>query len=452
MAKVQNSWLCKECGNTQSQWSGSCNGCKSWNTIEKFLEAKMPRGESIKGLSVQKPVPITEVEIGAEERFSCGFTEVDKVFGGGVVRGSLTLIGGEPGIGKSTLMIQVAKNIAEGGRKVLYVTGEESLSQAALRARRVDGEHKDLYLYQETGFSRILQQIEELKPDFLILDSIQICHKEELSAAPGSVTQVKEMAIALMKVAKELLVTTICIGHVTKGGDVAGPKVLEHIVDTVLEFEGDRDLEIRMLRSKKNRFGKSEEMAIFTMQEKGLKEEENPSMIFLAQRNTPQTGTVIGTILEGSRPIFIDIESLVAPSAYPTPTRKASGFDPTRLAILLAVLEKKVGMHFSTYDVFLSIAGGVKVKDPAVDLALTLSIASSFTNKTIDADIVVIGEVGLGGEVRCVQKMQNRLKEIVAHGFKRVMVPKGSVKAGAKYDIEILEVATVDEAIRRILV
>lgn len=451
MAKVQNAWVCTECGNTQSQWSGNCSGCKSWNTIERFLEAKLPKGQMIQGSVMQKPIPITQVEIGAEERFSCGFAEVDKVFGGGIVKGSLTLVGGEPGIGKSTLMIQLAKKIAESGRKVMYVTGEESLSQAALRAKRVDAEHDGVLLYQETGFSRILQQIENHKPDFMILDSIQICHKEELSAAPGSVSQVKEIAIALMKVAKELQVTTICIGHVTKGGDVAGPKVLEHIVDTVLEFEGDRDLEIRMLRSKKNRFGKSEEMAIFSMQEKGLKEEENPSMIFLAKRNTPQTGSVIGTILEGSRPIFIDIEALVAPSAYPTPTRKASGFDPTRLAILLAVLEKKVGMHFASYDVFLSIAGGVKVKDPAVDLALSLSIASSFTNKPIDSDIVIIGEVGLGGEVRSVLKMQNRLKEVAALGFKRVVVPKGSVKEGGKFPLEIIEVTTVDEAIHKIL-
>jgi DNA repair protein RadA/Sms len=268
------------------------------------------------------------VKIGDEERFSCGFQEVDKVFGGGIVRGSLSLISGEPGIGKSTLLIQIAKHLSSSGKKVLYVTGEESLSQAAIRAHRVDAIHPDLLLYQETSFTRILEQIEEQKPDFMILDSIQICHKEELSSPPGSVNQVKEIALSLMKVAKELLVTTICIGHVTKGGDVAGPKVLEHIVDTVLEFEGDRDLEIRMLRSKKNRFGKSDEMAIFSMGEKGLHEEQNPSMIFINKRKISQTGTVIGTILEGSRPIFIEIESLVAPSPFATPTRKASGFDP----------------------------------------------------------------------------------------------------------------------------
>jgi DNA repair protein RadA/Sms len=253
-----------------------------------------------------------------------------------------------------------------------------------------------------------------------------------------------------MKVAKELLVTTICIGHVTKGGDVAGPKVLEHIVDTVLEFEGDRDLEIRMLRSKKNRFGKSEEMAIFSMDEKGLQEEQNPSMIFINKRKLSQTGTVIGTILEGSRPIFIEIEALVAPTPFATPTRKSSGFDPTRLAILLAVLEKKVGMHFSSYDVFLSIAGGIKVKDPAVDLALSLAIASSFTNKTIEADIVVIGEVGLGGEIKGVQKIHNRLKEVASHGFKKVFIPKGGKKLEQELDLEIIEVGTIEEVIHLI--
>ncbi|MCH9622128.1 MAG: DNA repair protein RadA [Chlamydiia bacterium] len=454
MAKLQTKWLCKECGNTQSQWSGNCSGCKAWNTIEKFLESKTSSSRSSFGFSQtnQKPISILEVEIGAEERFTSGFTEVDKVFGGGIVRGSFTLIGGEPGIGKSTLMIQCAKNLADRGKKVLYVTGEESLSQAAMRAKRVKAEHKDLYLYQETSFSRIVHQIEELKPDFMILDSIQICHKEEITSPPGSVAQVKEIAISLMKIAKELSVTTLAVGHVTKGGDVAGPKVLEHIVDTVLEFEGDRDLEIRMLRSKKNRFGKSEEMAIFSMHEEGLKEEENPSMIFLEKRKSAQTGSAIGTILEGSRPIFIDIESLVVPTNAMTPTRKASGFDPVRLAIILAVLEKKVGMHFSSYDVFLSIAGGIKVKDPAVDLALSLSIASSFTNKKIDSDIVVIGEVGLGGEVRNVQKIQNRLKEVASHGFKKVVVPKGNKKIEDFEGLEIIEVSFVDEAIQKLLV
>ena len=454
MAKVQTKWMCKECGSTQSQWSGNCSSCKAWNTIEKFLESKAVKGQERFGFSsttVQKPVKLTEVKIGAEERFSSGLPEVDKVFGGGIVKGSLTLIGGEPGIGKSTLMIQIAKKLADGGKKVLYVTGEESLSQAALRAKRVKAEHDNVFLYQETSFSKIVHQIEDLKPDFMILDSIQICHKEEIPSPPGSIAQVKEIAISLMKIAKELSVTTLCVGHVTKGGDVAGPKVLEHIVDTVLEFEGDRDLEIRMLRSKKNRFGKSEEMAIFSMAEEGLKEEENPSMIFLEKRKKAQTGSVIGTILEGSRPIFIDIESLVVPTNAMTPTRKASGFDPVRLAIILAVLEKKVGMHFSNYDVFLSIAGGVKVKDPAVDLALSLSIASSYTNKKIDSDIVVIGEVGLGGEVRSVQKIQNRLKEVSSHGFKRVMIPKGSKKIGKNEGLEVIEVTTVEEAIHELL-
>jgi len=453
MAKLQNKWMCKECGNTQSQWSGNCSGCKSWNTIEKFLESKSSR-HSDYGMrkTISKPVSIVEVEIGSEERFTSGFAEVDKVFGGGIVKGSFTLIGGEPGIGKSTLMIQCAKNLAERGKKVLYVTGEESLSQAALRAKRVGAEHKDVYMYQETSFSRIVHQIEELKPDFLILDSIQICHKEEIPSPPGSIAQVKEIAISLMKIAKELSVTTLCVGHVTKGGDVAGPKVLEHIVDTVLEFEGDRDLEIRMLRSKKNRFGKSEEMAIFSMHEDGLREEENPSMIFLEKRKAAQVGSAIGTILEGSRPIFIDIESLVVPTNAMTPTRKASGFDPVRLAIILAVLEKKVGMHFSSYDVFLSIAGGIKVKDPAVELALALAIASSFTNKKIDSDIVVIGEVGLGGEIRNVQKIQNRLKEVASHGFKKVVIPKSSKKIDGFEGLKIFQVESVDEAIQKLLI
>lgn len=454
MAKLTTKWMCKECGNVQSQWSGNCSGCKSWNTIEKFLESKMKSSSSHFGIAkgVQKPVPIKDVKIGAEQRFTSGFAEVDKVFGGGIVKGSLTLIGGEPGIGKSTLMIQMAKKLVENGKKVLYVTGEESLSQAALRAKRVGAFCDNLYLYQETSFNRIVHQIEQLKPDFLILDSIQICHKEDIPSPPGSIAQVKEIAISLMKIAKELDVTTLCVGHVTKGGDVAGPKVLEHIVDTVVEFEGDRDLEIRMLRSKKNRFGKSEEMAIFSMHENGLKEEENPSMIFLEKRQGAQTGSVIGTMLEGSRPIFIDIESLVVPSNAMTPTRKASGYDPVRLSIILAVLEKKVGMHFSSYDVFLSIAGGVKVKDPAVDLALSLALASSFTSKKIESDVVVIGEIGLGGEVRNVQKIQNRLKEVASHGFKKVIIPKGKKTLEKIEGLEVIEVSYLNEAISKVLV
>jgi DNA repair protein RadA/Sms len=450
MAKVNNCWVCKECGNTQTQWSGNCSGCKSWNTIEKFLESKI-LSSSYKTGVIQKPIPITEVMIGSEERLASGFSEVDKVFGGGIVKGSLTLVAGEPGIGKSTLLLQIAYNLAKSGKKVLYVTGEESLSQAASRAKRIDAEHQNLLLYQETSFTKIVQQIELLSPDFMILDSIQICHKEELNSPPGSVLQVKDIAISLMKIAKELLVTILCIGHVTKGGDVAGPKVLEHIVDTILEFEGDKDMEIRMLRSKKNRFGKSEELAIFSMVEKGLKEEENPSMIFLEKRKNAQIGGVIGTVLEGSRPIFINIEALASPSTYQTPTRKASGFDPVRLSILLAVLEKKVGMHLSSYDVFLSIAGGIKVKDPSVDLALSLAIASSFTNKTVDSDIVIIGEVGLNGEIRNVQKIQNRLKEVESLGFKRVMIPKGCKKLDTELNVEILEVETIREAVNLLL-
>ena len=361
MGKLQTSWLCKECGHTQSQWSGNCIGCKSWNTIEKFLETKMAKSQRSTGVNA-KPIPITKVEIGSEDRFTSGYTEVDKVFGGGIVKGSLSLIGGEPGIGKSTLMIQIASYIASVGKKVLYITGEESLSQAASRAKRVNAVHDNLLLYQETSFTKILNQIDAIQPDLIILDSIQICHREELSSPPGSVMQVKDIAISLMKISKELEITTLCIGHVTKGGDVAGPKVLEHIVDTVLEFEGDKDVDIRMLRSKKNRFGKSDELAIFSMKESGLKEEDNPSMVFLEKRTAAKSGSVLGTILEGSRTIFIDIESLVVPSAFPTPTRKSSGFDPTRLAILLAVLEKKVGMHLSSYDVFFIYRRGVEGK------------------------------------------------------------------------------------------
>lgn len=449
MAKISSSWVCKECGFTQSQWSGNCTGCKSWNTIEKFIEAKQSRMR-LKS-RVNKPIAITEVKIGEEERFSSGFSSVDKVFGGGIVRGSFTLIGGEPGIGKSTLMIQIASNLAKSGKKILYISGEESLSQTASRAKRVNAEHENVLLFQETSFTLIQRQIEEIEPDVIILDSIQICYKEEFPSSPGSVAQVKEIAVSLMKIAKEMMITTIAIGHVTKGGEVAGPKVLEHIVDTVLEFEGDKELEIRLLRSSKNRFGKSDEMAIFSMAEVGLQEEENPSLVFLQRRTQSQSGSAIGTILEGSRPIFINLEALATPSVFATPTRKASGFDPTRLAILLAVLEKKVGMHLSSYDVFLSIAGGVKVKDPSVDLALLLAIASSFTNKQIDPDVVIIGEVSLAGEVRSVQKIQNRLKEVAALGFTKAVIPKGAKSIAKDYDFTVKEVSSIEEAIHYLL-
>ncbi|HSX25907.1 MAG TPA: DNA repair protein RadA, partial [Chlamydiales bacterium] len=397
-------WSCRECGHAQPKWTGSCSACQNWNTLVEEVEIQEKRFES-KNTQSAKPVRISEVKADAFRRISTNMGELDRLFGGGLVEGSLILIGGEPGVGKSTLMLQIANALAGQGLVVLYICGEESTDQTSLRAKRLSIDHQNLYLLNETNFTAIRAQIDQLKPDIAIVDSIQIVYKSELPSSPGSVVQVREVATEFMHLAKGQGITTFLIGHVTKSGELAGPRVLEHIVDTVLDFEGDRQHGFRLLRSTKNRFGATDEIAIFQMKEMGLVEVPNPSQAFLEERMKEIPGSAIVPGLEGARSFLLEIQALVTPTAFPTPSRKSTGLDQNRLSLLLAVLEKRVGYQLHHCDVFVALAGGLKIVEPAIDLGILLAIASSFSNRPIPSDVIVIGEVGLGGEVRGVSRI-----------------------------------------------
>ncbi len=453
--KQKTIWICKECGNKQFKWAGSCSMCKEWNTFEQEIafEEKQKRFESL-ALSAAKPVLIKEVDTTAFSRITTTYQEFDRLVGGGLVRGSLNLIGGEPGIGKSTLLLQLSKKLADQGLTVLYVCGEESAEQTSIRARRLKIDSDRLYLLSETLFSNIKLQVDKLKPDILIVDSVQIVYKGELPSAPGSVTQVKEVAMECMHLAKGLGITTFLVGHVTKSGEIAGPRILEHIVDTVFEFDGDRQHGYRLLRTIKNRFGPTDDVAVFQMGADGLTEVLNPSATFLQERMRNSTGSVIIPTIEGTRSLLIEIQSLVAPSSFATSSRRSTGLDPKRLTLLLAVLEKRMGYQLHSLDVFVSIAGGLKVHEPAVDLGIILSIASSFCNKPIDPDTVVIGEVGLGGEIRSVPRVESRIKEAIHMGFKRCYLSKKNLQGlpdKLTSKIALHGVTRVEEAINALI-
>jgi DNA repair protein RadA/Sms len=451
--KLKTSWVCVECGSKQAKWSGSCFACKSWDTLKEQVNEEEKKGRfEAKALAHSKPVALSEVLSNDYSRFSSGFNEVDRLLGDGVVAGSLTLVGGDPGIGKSTLMLQLTHQFALSGKKILYVCGEESVHQTHLRAKRLRIDSQAIFLLNETVFSRIQKAVMEIAPDVLIIDSIQIVYKDDIPSFPGSVTQIKEIAMECMHLAKGAGITTFVIGHVTKSGELAGPRVLEHIVDTVLEFEGDRQHGYRMLRSIKNRFGPTDEVALFQMGQEGLKEVLKPSEMFLEERLKGASGSVIVPTIEGSRAILVEVQSLVAPSAFSTSTRRSTGVDQNRLALLLAVLEKKMGYHFHALDVFVSIAGGLKIVEPAIDLPVLCAIASSFSNQSLDPQTVVVGEVGLSGEVRSVPRMESRIKEAVNMGFKKCVIPQKNIKGlpRAAFDIALVGVETVDEALGNI--
>ncbi len=453
--KTKTAWVCVECGSKQTKWSGSCFACKQWDTLQEhtMVEEKKSKFESKNSMS-SKPIALNQVDAKDYMRFATGFSEVDRLLGGGVVEGSLTLIGGDPGIGKSTLMLQLTDYFAKQGKKVLYVCGEESVHQTHLRAKRLNIQSGSILLLNETIFSQIKMFVDEIKPDVFILDSIQIVYKNEIPSLPGSVTQIKEIAMECMHIAKGLGISTFVIGHVTKSGELAGPRVLEHIVDTVLEFEGDRQHGYRMLRSMKNRFGPTDEVALFQMHSDGLKEVKHPSEMFLEERVQGASGSVIVPTIEGSRAILVEIQALVAQSAFATCTRRSTGVDQNRLALLLAVLEKKMGYHFHSLDVFVSIAGGLKIIEPAIDLPVLIAIASSFANQAIDPLTLVVGEVGLAGEVRSVPRIESRLKEAVHMGFKRCIIPKKNCKGLNLKEIplDIIGVDSVEDVISKIFV
>lgn len=451
MAKEKVVWCCNECGHSQPKWSGQCSQCHQWNTFHEEVEVKGDsRRFEAQRKEASKPVRLNEVNHEETPRLKTHLMEFDRLIGGGIVVGSLTLVGGDPGIGKSTLLLQVSAALAKQGCEILYVCGEESVSQTSMRAKRLGIDQRNVLLLNETNFSLIKAQIDLIKPHILIIDSIQIVYKNEISSAPGSVSQVRETATEFMHIAKGLGISTFLIGHVTKSGEIAGPRVLEHLVDTVLYFEGDKQHNFRMMRVVKNRFGPTDDIAVFQMNSYGLSEVANPSEIFLEERMKESAGSVIIPTVEGTRPILVEVQALVSHTIFPSPSRKCTGLDHNRLALLLAVLEKRVGYPLHQRDVFVSVAGGIRILEPGIDLGILLAIASSLTNKPVHAETVVIGEVGLGGEIRSVSRIEQRIKEAIQMGFKRCLVPKRNMKGISsewQEKIRVKGVEYVEEAI-----
>lgn len=455
MAKQKTVWYCSECGHKQLKWLGQCPSCTNWNTFQEELElSSLPKRFESQTAITTRPIKLKEVKLQETSRIQTKIGECDRLLGGGLVPGSLTLVGGDPGIGKSTLMLQLSYALAKQGLIVLYICGEESVDQTSLRANRLGIQTDNLFLLSETNFSLIKSQIDQLNPDVLIVDSIQIVYKSEITSAPGSVTQVRETTTEFMHLAKGRGISTFLIGHVTKSGEIAGPRVLEHLVDTVLYFEGDKQHHYRMIRVVKNRFGPTDEIAVFQMKQSGLVEVPNPSEIFLEERRKDSIGSVIIPTLEGSRPILIEVQALVTQTVFSTPSRRCTGLDQNRLALLLAVLEKRMGYQLHKCDVFVSVAGGLRIIEPAIDLGLLLASASSMRNSIIDPETTVVGEVGLGGEIRSVSRIESRLKEAIHMGFRRCIIPKRNAKGIAEdilRKIVVQGVEFVEEAIDALL-
>lgn len=449
--KTRTIWSCTECGHNQVKWAGQCPTCKQWNTLieETEVTGNKPRFEAQQP-SDNKPVRLNQVTTQKIPRVSTKLAECDRLLGGGLVPGSLTLVGGDPGIGKSTLLLQISNQMAEQGLTVLYVCGEESVQQTSLRAQRLGVSSDNLLLFSETNYSTIKAQIDAIKPQIVIVDSIQLVYKSDISSAPGSVAQVREVATEFMHVAKGRGISVFLIGHVTKSGEIAGPRLLEHLVDTVLYFEGDKQLNYRMIRVVKNRFGATDEIAVFQMGAKGLTEVANPSQIFLEERSKGLSGSVIIPTLEGTRPILIEVQALVTDTAFSTPSRRCAGIDQNRLALLLAVMEKRLRYPMYQSDVFVSVAGGIRALEPAVDLGVLLSVASSMKDRTVGGEWVAIGEVGLGGEVRSVPRVEARLKEAIHMGFTHAVVPEYNLDGldrDLKQQINIRGIKRVEEAV-----
>ncbi len=456
MAKVKTTYFCQNCGQQAPKWLGKCPSCGEWNTfVEEVVqkEDKTEKGSwrvssSPKGTS--RPRAITEITYSEQQRIVTPDKELNRVLGGGIVPGSLVLIGGEPGIGKSTLMLQIALQLPA---RVLYVSGEESEQQIKMRAERITTKGENCFILTETSTQNIFKQIELFEPDILVIDSIQTLQSSFIEAGAGSVSQVRECTAELLKYAKESGTPVFLIGHITKEGTLAGPKVLEHMVDTVLQFEGDRHMAYRILRTTKNRFGSTSELGIYEMIGSGLREVSNPSEILISQRDEELSGITIGAMLEGNRPLLIEIQSLVSPATYGTPQRSSTGYDNKRLNMLLAVLEKRGGYRLGAQDVFLNIAGGLKVEDPAIDLAVCASIISSYEDVSIANSVCFAGEVGLGGEVRAVNRIENRISEAEKLGFKEIYISKYNTKGVnlKAFGIKIHTVARLDELFSAII-
>lgn len=456
MAKLTTQFICQSCGSVSPKWNGKCNDCGEWNTlIEEVVETGKKKVDAVhqNRISSNPPVKATtlaEIPRKEGERMQTAFGEFNRVMGGGIMKGSLILIGGDPGIGKSTLMMQVAGYLDSNKETILYVSAEESVHQVRGRAERLGLEKAPILLLAETNLNEILLQARNLKPALLIIDSIQTVYLPDLSSAPGSVSQVRECTSAVMTLAKTEHITTFITGHVTKDGSIAGPRVLEHLVDTVLQFEGDRNHHFRILRSLKNRFGSTNEIGVFDMNSRGLREITNPSELFLSEFSQGITGSVIAVTMEGTRPILVELQALVSNCNYGFPQRNTNGFDQRRMTMLLAVLEKRLGTPMGTQDVFLNVASGLKIDDPAADLGVCIAILSSFREWSIARDVVFIGEIGLGGEIRSVSSIEQRLSECAKLGFKRLIVPKASLKeAELPKNVEVIGVNHIQDVYNR---
>ena len=454
MAKAKSTaFFCQNCGYESAKWQGQCPACHEWNTFTEEPVAKITGSAAVKKAAAEiRPVRLSEIQTDESQRISSGMKELDRVLGGGIVAGSLMLVGGDPGIGKSTLLLQVCHNLTGTGHKVLYVSGEESVQQIKLRAKRIGDFKDDLMLLCETNLELVRSVIEKIRPEIVVIDSIQTMYHEAVSAAPGSVSQVREATNVLMQIAKGMGISIFLVGHVTKEGVVAGPRVLEHMVDTVLYFEGDRYASYRILRGVKNRFGSTNEIGVFEMRQSGLREVTNPSEYMLDGKPENASGSIVACSMEGSRPILIEIQALVCHTNLPMPRRTTAGTDFNRVNLLLAVLEKRAGMQMSACDVYVNIAGGIRMTEPAIDLGLILALVSSYKDIAIDEKTIAFGEVGLSGEIRSVSMAQQRVQEAKKLGFETVLMPKVSMKALQKVEgIRIIGLETVRDAVQYLM-
>ncbi len=453
MAKTKTVFYCTECGNESPKWQGRCSSCGAWNTMQEHVEKPMSigRGKSAPVGMSRKPQKLLELTTDEEIRFSTGMGELDRVLGGGAVAGSLVLVGGAPGIGKSTLLLQICNSLCM-GRSVLYISGEESERQLKLRAVRLGVSPENLYILSETRLNDVLEAVEDVKPDILIVDSIQTLYNEDNDSSPGSVTQVKDCTMNMMHLSKTQGITVFVVGHINKDGNIAGPKVLEHMVDCVLYFEGDPNTSYRLLRAAKNRFGSTNEIGVFEMLDKGLEEVPNPSQMLLAGRPEGAPGTCVACVMEGTRPLLAEVQALVAKTTFNVPRRTADGFDFNRAALLMAVAEKRGGMKLSIFDAYINVIGGLRLDEPGADLPVILAIASSYRDRVIADDLVAIGEVGLTGEVRSVSNMNQRLGEVARLGFRKCIIPKGgSEKLEIPKELTVYRVRNIQEAIEMAL-
>jgi DNA repair protein RadA/Sms len=454
MAKTKTKYRCQECGYESAKWMGNCPGCRQWNTMVEEI-ASAPR-LGVRHLSGRaeggRPAPITDVNSEVEPRIPTGIRELDRVLGGGLVPGSLILVGGDPGIGKSTLLLQMSAALTGSSLKALYISGEESVRQTKLRADRLGTLSPRLYVMSETDMERIEAAVDHVQPDFLVIDSIQTVYHPDLASAPGSVAQVRECTGMFMRLAKGKGIATVLVGHVTKEGAIAGPRLLEHMVDCVLYFEGERHHAYRVLRAVKNRFGSTNEIGIFEMKETGLDEVRNPSELFLSERPKGVAGSIVAASMEGTRPVLVELQALVAPTHFPSPRRMAAGIDHHRLSLIIAVMEKRLGMFLQNQDAYVNVAGGVRLDEPAMDLAVAVSLASSLRDRPTRPGDVVFGEIGLTGEVRAVSRIDQRVAEAKKLGFKRVILPASSLKGWTSPGaIEVIGVGTVQEALSHAL-